>query len=90
MGSFSMGWDALRDPSCLAESMEVPARAGIPEKNPALSHSCMPSISNQAVKTFQQNTRNSSQGKETGNQRRRRQHSTRAVPPWWHRGDSPR
>lgn len=52
MGSFSMGWDAPRDPSCLTESAEAPASAGILEKSPALSHSCVPSISNQAVKAF--------------------------------------
>lgn len=50
--SFSMGWDALRDRSCLTESTEAPASVGIPGKNPAPSRSCIPSISSQAVKTF--------------------------------------
>lgn len=61
-----MGWDAPRDPSCLAESTEVPDCAGILEKNLALPHSCVPSISNQAVKTFQGNTRSSIPRKRDG------------------------
>lgn len=44
MGSFSRGWDALGDPSCLAESTEALASVGIPEKNPALCLSCIPSV----------------------------------------------
>lgn len=52
MGSFSMGWDAPRDPSHLTDSMEALASAGILEKSLALSHSCVPSISNQAGKAF--------------------------------------
>lgn len=52
MGLFSVGWDAPRGPSCLAESMEALASVGIPEENPALSRSCIPFISSQAVQTF--------------------------------------